>query len=249
MKLNFRGCLMMLLTLTLCLTMLAPAALAEQPTVTVGVTVKLQGTLPSPAEALTIQLKAKNASNPMPEGAEDGLFEKQITGADSIKLPGITFERVGIYQYTISQLPGKVSDCQYDKSVYHLTVYVVNAENGEGLEATAVLYKDQESDKCSEATFTNVYVTVTPVPTPTPTATPTPTPEPTAEPTPTPTDEPTPVPTAKPTAQPDDGDVTPTGVEDRWPMYLAGAAALIVVSGVLVYLLRRKEDNGHAGQR
>lgn len=258
MRLNFRSCLMMLLTLTLCLTMVAPVALAEQPTVTVGVTVKLEGTLPDPAEVFTVQLKAENAANPMPEGAESGLYEAQITGAGSAKLPGITFARVGVYDYTIRQLPGEVEDCAYDDSVYHLTVYVVNAENGGGLEATAVLYQNNEADKCSSATFTNVYVTVTPEPTATPTAEPTATPtaepteEPTAEPTAEPTEAPTATPTATPvltTANPEDGEVTATGVQDNWPWYLAGAAALIVASGVLAFALRRKEGNDNASQR
>lgn len=205
MKLNFRSCLMVLLALTLCLTTTA-SALAEQPSVTVGVTVTLEGTLPDPAEVFTIQLKSADAANPMPENAVDGVSETKITGAGSAKLPEIAFERVGIYEYTIRQLPGAVADCAYDDSVYRLTVYVVNAENGNGLEATAVLYQNNEGDKLSAATFHNVYVTVTPEP------------------------------TEKP------GDVTNTGVNDHWPLYLAGAAVLLIISGVLLSVLRRKDD-------
>lgn len=204
MKLNVRSCLGMLLALMLCLSM--GAALAEQPAVTVGVTVKLEGSpLPDPAEAYTIQLKSLDAANPMPEGAADGVSETTVTGAGSANLPEIAFQRVGIYEYTVSQLPGKVAECAYDSSVYRLTVYVVNSESGDGLEATAVLYKNNEGDKLSAATFTNVYPTVTPAPTTEP------------------------------------GDVTETGVTDTWPMYLAGAAILLVIAGVLAATLLRKD--------
>lgn len=209
MKLNVRGCLMMLLMLALCLTM-SVSALAEQPAVTVGVTVKLEGSpLPDPAEVFTIQLKSKDAANPMPKGAVDGVSETAVTGAGRASLPEITFQRVGVYEYTISQVAGKRADCAYDSSVYHLTVYVVNSESGSGLEATAVLYRNSEGDKLSAAEFVNVYPTVTPAP----------------------------------TAEP--GDVTKTGVTDRWPAYLAGAAILLVLAGVLAATLLRK---GHGEQ-
>ena len=167
MKLNVRRSLMMLLTLALCL-MTSVCALAEQPAVTVGVTVKLVGSpLPDPAEAYTIQLKSAKADNPMPQGAVDGVAETTVTGAGSANLPEIVFQRVGVYEYTVSQVAGKTADCTYDSSVYHLTVYVTNSESGEGLEATAVLYKNNEGDKLSVAEFTNTYPTVTPTPAPT----------------------------------------------------------------------------------
>ena len=207
MKLNVRGCLMMLLMLALCLTM-SVSALAEQPSVTVGVTVKLEGS-PLPEEVFAIQLKSRDAANPMPKGAVDGVSETAVTGAGSVSLPEITFQRVGVYEYTISQVAGKAADCAYDSSVYHLTVYVVNSESGNGLEATAVLYRNGEGDKLGAAEFVNVYPTVTPAPTSEP------------------------------------GDVTKTGVTDRWPAYLAGAAILLVLAGVLAATLLRK---GHGDQ-
>ena len=205
MKMTFRSCLTVLLMLALC--MFTASALAEQPTVTVGVTVTLEGTLPDPAEVFTIQLKALDPANPMPEGSVDGVAETTITGAGKGALPAITFTRVGIYEYTVSQLPGSIADCVYDASVYSLTVYVVNAESYDGLEATAVLYRNGEGDKMSEAVFNNVYPTITPKP----------------------TDDP--------------GEITATGVRDVWPIYLAGAALLLIISGLLAVSLRRKDGN------
>lgn len=207
MKRNFHRCLLILLSL-LCLTMAAPA-LAESPAVKVGVSVVLKGTLPDPAETFTIQLMPDAAGNPMPEG----VAEVRITGEGSATLPEIAFDRVGVYSYTIRQLPGAVVDCVYDSRVYHLTVYVTNAEDGDGLESAAVLYTENEADKKAVAVFENVYPEVGPSKCPTPT--------PSAE----------------------DGTVTPTGVVDSWQFCLAGAVALLVVSGVLVFMLRRKEDH------
>lgn len=44
------------------------------------------------------------------------------------------------------------------------------------------------------------------------------------------------------TPAPANGNVTPTGVADHWPKFLAGSAALFAVSGVLALNLRRKEE-------
>lgn len=44
------------------------------------------------------------------------------------------------------------------------------------------------------------------------------------------------------TPAPANGNVTPTGVADHWPKFLAGSAALFAVSGVLAMNLRRKEE-------
>ena len=140
-------------------------------------------------------------------GADTVQQVMEITGAGKGALPEITFTRVGVYEYTVSQLPGEFEGCQYDDSVYSLTVYVVNSETYDGLEATAVLYRNSEGDKLSEAAFTNVYPTVTP----------------------------------KPTEDP--GEITDTGVRDVWPIYLAGAALLLIISGLLAVFLRRKDGN------
>lgn len=166
MKLNFRGCLAMLLTLVLCL-MMGAAACAEEtvPSATVNVTVALKGSpLPKPAENYTIELKSVDGA-PMPADAVDGVSSITIAGAGSATLPTLTFERVGIYEYTISQKAGTTAKCTYDDSVYHLTVYVTNSESGDSLEVTAVMYKNDETDKVEVAAFTNVYPTVTPAPT------------------------------------------------------------------------------------
>ena len=149
-----------------CMMAAVPAFAADGPEVAIPVKVSLSGTLPSPAENYTIELKADNDAYPMPE--EDDTYTMTITGADTKNLPSISYDKVGVYKYTIRQIAGNNKDCTYDESVYSLTVYVTFAEDGSTLEATAVLYKGSQSDKLSAAEFKNVYKTVTPTPTTTP---------------------------------------------------------------------------------
>ena len=147
------------------MTMTVPAFAAENPGVSIPVTVSLSGTLPKPAEDFTIKLRADNASYPMPEGSVGDIYTMTITGADTKNFPTITYNRVGVYTYTIYQVAGNNKKCTYDDTVYALTVYITNAEDGSGLEATAVLYPDSEGNKLPGAEFDNEYETVKPTPT------------------------------------------------------------------------------------
>lgn len=141
------------------MSMSMPAFAAENPGVPIPVTVSLSGTLPKPAEDFTIKLRADNASYPMPEGSVGDVYTMTITGADTKNFPTITYNRVGIYTYTIYQVAGSNKKCTYDETVYELMVYITNAEDGSGLEATAVLYPDSEGDKLPGAEFKNEYET------------------------------------------------------------------------------------------
>ena len=101
----------------------------------------------------------------MPEGSVGDIYTMTITGADTKNFPTITYNRVGVYTYTIYQVAGNNKKCTYDDTVYALTVYITNAEDGSGLEATAVLYPDSEGNKLPGAEFDNEYETVKPTPT------------------------------------------------------------------------------------
>ena len=166
-----------------------------------------------------------------------------------------------MYTYTLRQEAGTDYRMTYDRTEYTVVVYVVNDGKG-GLEATTVAYRKGSEKKCDDIVFVNDRE-----PDPTATPSPTPTPEPTATPTPAPTDTPTPAPTAtptveptveptaeptaeptkapKPTSTPKPGDVTKTGVQDRWPAYLIGAAVVLALGACSFVLLRRKEDSAN----
>lgn len=151
--------LMMIMMMVYSMTMVSSAFAAELPVVSVPVTVSLSGTLPSSAETFTVKIKADDIAYPMPERSENGIYTMTITGADTENIPAITYSKVGIYTYTIYQVKGTNGKCTYDDTVYTLTVYITNAEDGSGLETMAVLYPDEESSKQSGAEFNNVYET------------------------------------------------------------------------------------------
>ena len=153
-----------LLILVMYLMMMTPPVLAaELPITKIKFSVSLEGTLPSKAEGFTVNLKADDINNPMPEGTVNEIYSVTVDGEDIAYFPEMTFSRVGVYNYTIWQEKGNNVDCTYDDSTYNLTVYVTNKENGDGLEATSVLYKGNETEKLDEASFHNIYKTIPPI--------------------------------------------------------------------------------------
>lgn len=160
MKRKMRSVFAALLVMAFGMMANAQTALAAQnPVAEVPVVITLSGTEPETPEKFTVELRAENGENPMPEGSDNGVYTLELVGADAQKFPAISYPKVGVYRYTISQKAGENGDCTYDKAVYSLTVYVTNAENG-GLESTTILYKDSENDKLDQAAFHNVYATV-----------------------------------------------------------------------------------------
>ncbi len=157
--------LALVMTVICSTTMIMPAYAEELPGVSVPVTISLSGTLPYPAEDYVVVLKADDSAYPMPEGSVDGAYSLTITGEDTENFPTITYDRVGIYTYTVYQVAGTNQKCTYDDTVYTLMVTISNKEDYSGLEATAVLYPDSEGDKLPGAEFDNEYEIVKPTPT------------------------------------------------------------------------------------
>ena len=147
----------LLITAMCCITTALPAYAAELPGVSVPVTISLSGTLPYPAEDYTVVLKAEDAAYPMPSGTISGAYSMTITGKGTKNFPVITYDRVGVYTYTIYQVAGTNKKCTYDETVYTLLVQITNKEDYSGLEATAVLYPDSDGEKVPGAEFLNKY--------------------------------------------------------------------------------------------
>ena len=147
----------LLITAMCCITTALPAYAAELPGVSVPVTISLSGTLPYPAEDYTVVLKAEDAAYPMPSGTISGAYSMTITGKGTKNFPVITYDRVGVYTYTIYQVAGTNKKCTYDETVYTLLVQITNKEDYSGLEATAVLYPDSDGEKLPGAEFLNKY--------------------------------------------------------------------------------------------
>ena len=164
MRKNIKNIAMTLLILVMyIMIMTSPVLAAELPRTKLQVTVSLEGTLPTKEEDFIVNLKADNMDNPMPEGTIDGSYSITVAGEDTRTFPEMTFSKVGIYRYTIWQVEGNNVDCTYDKSFYHLIVYVTNIENSDGLEATSLLYKDSETEKLEKVKFHNVYKIIKPI--------------------------------------------------------------------------------------
>lgn len=197
MKKRILGAL--LVTVLLCLA--ATAYAAQTPAAfSLNVAVTQEGRSPQPI-AYTVRLTANDPANPMPAGQTGGSYDVTVNGPGEVNFPAITFDHVGKYTYTVRQLKGDAERCEYDESVYTMTVYVQNAEDYASLTATVVFTDSQGGPKPDNNLFHNVY-----------------TPDPAA------------------------GSVTPTGVADDWPKYLAGSAVLFAVSGALATQVRRKEE-------
>lgn len=140
-----------------CMTMVLPVYAAEQPSVSIPVTIDLKGDVPYTPEDYTVVLSAEDAAYPMPEGSKDGAYRLTITGKDTEKFPAMTYDRVGVYTYKIYQVAGNNKLCSYDKTVYTLIVTITNNADYTGLEATAVLYPNSVDVKTDKAIFVNDY--------------------------------------------------------------------------------------------
>lgn len=167
-----------LLAVLLLVTMLPMSALAagvERPTVTIPVVVQTVCADQNPLDLddlpendrYTFLLKEGNAVKDTLtiNGAKVDKDEKCGFGSGTFTL---SFDRVGIYEYTISQGKPEGNDagrCDYDgKTVYNVKVTITNAEDG-GLKATVAMRKagdpvDDPAYKKDEAPFVNEYAPI-----------------------------------------------------------------------------------------
>lgn len=157
----------------------AACALAQTPaTFALGVVITQEGRSPSPID-YTVRLAAQDGA-PMPAGQVGGTYDVTLNGPGEVHFPAITYGHVGTYTYTVSQLEGDDRHCEYDPSVYTLTVYVLNKADFSGFDITAVFTDSEGGPKPDNNLFGNIY-----------------------------------------TPDPENGSITPTGVADHWPKYLA----------------------------
>lgn len=140
------------------------ALAAGEATLSIPVEISLSGTLPDKAEDFTVCLEAKDAGNPMPEGASGKVYRMTLSGEGSKNLPSIAFDKVGKYAYRVYQVAGTNEKCTYDDTVYTLDVSVTNNADYTGLEITAVLSPDSDEAKASGAVFENKYEVELPEP-------------------------------------------------------------------------------------
>ena len=139
-----RRCMAVLFIIFLAATM-CPAIAAPTHTVQIPVTV-------GSAEPCKVLLVAQSPKCPMPKGSVDGVYTLTVTGSGSF--PSITFDKMGVFSYTIYQEKGTTA-LEYDNTVYQLTVYITRGTNGTNMEV--VLTKSNGADKLDVCSFSNLY--------------------------------------------------------------------------------------------
>lgn len=150
MKRQLNRVITALLLLLFPLVLALPARAAEEQ-VTVPVTVKVHGSVPSNGGTYTVKLTPVDPKNPMPEGTEDGIYSMTFQGKGTKKF-SISYSKWGIYDYKLAQAP--VAKCDYDKTVYTLRVTATNS----GVQVA--MRAEGEEEKLEEAVFENYYKAV-----------------------------------------------------------------------------------------
>lgn len=131
----------------------------EAATLEIPITIELKGKVPSTPEDLVVVLTAQEKSSPMPAGTVDGKYTMTVAGSVTQNFPAITYDRTGIYYYSIYQEQGTNKKGTYDQNKYLVEVMVTNAENADALEASLLVYagSDKTAPKSGEIKFTNSY--------------------------------------------------------------------------------------------
>ncbi len=182
--------------------------------------VTLSGNVPGDAEEYIVCLQAAEASVPMPGDSVDGTYTMKVSGAGNFGFPTITYQKVGIYSYTVMQEKGGNSLCTYDGSVYDVIVYVTNADDGSGMESTVVAYHKGETKEKADPVFDNFYETPAP-----------------------PADIPVESPAVDTVVTPPPALLIQTG-QLTWPIpVLCGFGILLIIFGGIMIVKKRKNDH------
>ena len=165
MKSNLRAILVAVIALALCLTALMPAALAGpsqsiKASITIHGQIKLRGgSIPAVYDRFYLRLTPADSGCPMPPGYEGKPYDVEAAGyarTVPVDFPALNFTELGVYHYTISQIPKKVNPrLAYDTLVYDLTISVFNGEKG--IEVAVAMRRPGGETKFDEAVFVNTY--------------------------------------------------------------------------------------------
>lgn len=128
---------------------------AETVNVALPTEIQVKGNSPKPEETYSLVLTPENDETPMPSGAGKGEYVMSQVGPGTGAFPPISYDRVGIYHYTIHQEKGKSSLGTYDDTVYSVTVSVTNGSAG--LETTVAVHPSGKDVKVEAASFVNTY--------------------------------------------------------------------------------------------
>ena len=153
--------LLLLWLLGFALLPLSALALQKPAEIRLPVIVRTVGDVPS--ENVRFRLTGEDRA-PLPEAGQT-YCEITCTGTGTVSFPAISFDTVGIYHYSISQIAGAHPGVRYDSRIYDVTVTVSNAEDGRLSAAAAIRYDGKKSDAAEfvneytpEVTYQSIYV-------------------------------------------------------------------------------------------
>ncbi|MGO3018752.1 MAG: Spy0128 family protein [Anaerococcus sp.] len=156
MRKSKKTIIMLLFTLILCFPTIVNASSEYESTVNIPVKVELDGETTD--EDFTFSIERKNGeTNFLPENT------KLVISNDSSKNFGpIVYNKPGVYEYIIKQIPGDNKDIVYDKTIYKIKVFVENEMDTNGkisgsLISLLILNNDVSQNKLSEIVFHNKY--------------------------------------------------------------------------------------------
>ena len=146
-----------LLIIALLLFQFAPGALAEDtvPASALVATINASGTAIVTPDTYTVVLEAKDGA-PMPAGAVDGKITLTREGTGDVTFPALSFDRVGVFAYTITQTPGShPSAIVYDDQEYTVTYYITYGTDGKPV-LSEIMEKD-DGTKTDKVVFEDQY--------------------------------------------------------------------------------------------
>ena len=109
---------------------------------------------PSQNSVFEFKLTAQNASQPMPPGSVGGVKTIWIVGSGAGEFGVWSYDRAGIYYYTVSETDRGSDGYTYDKAVYTITDTVTN-ENGQRALSRVVTNKLNKA--VTSMIFNNTY--------------------------------------------------------------------------------------------
>ena len=116
----------------------------------------ITGDQPAEDSEFSFTMKEDKASEPMPEGSEQGVKTITRKGAGPVEFGSITFTEPGSYIYTISEQNEKIDGYRFDQSVYQITYTVTEDAEGKLTSAIAITEDGKPVDG-KIITFRNHY--------------------------------------------------------------------------------------------
>lgn len=121
---------------------------------TLRLPVSITTTGSAPGESYTILLVADRSDCPMPAGSQNGVYALRADGARETDFPAISYDRMGVFSYSIYQQAGTAA-LKYDDTRYALTVYITQGTGGTDM--SVMLTRAGDADKLDVCAFTNMY--------------------------------------------------------------------------------------------